>query len=311
MSITHFGNLLQNRLSVPVAVYCDHIYELNSYGDPSIFNTLVSTASDSEELRAALSARLSDRCLGEYTAKNCCTLSDFTFTKPFRPLEIWAVGVTYKRQASEHEADVRTRNLPQSGIYEYVYSSQRPEVFFKGFDRTSVGHSDSVAIRSDSQQTLPEAELVLLLGKNGVVLGYTIGNDLTAWDIELECPLFLSQAKIWDGCSSFGPLIALPSKLLDPSDLHLTCKVFRENTCVINSTGRTSGMSRTFSELVQCLTSNNSVPAGSLLFTGTCCVIPHDFRLQDGDIIEIFSPGIGKLTNTVGAHLGSCSTIHI
>ena len=160
--------------------------------------------------------------------------------KPLYPPEVWAVGVTYKRQALEHDKDLKKRKSDSKGIYSYVYSSERAEVFFKGFDRTCVGNLSPLFLRSDSKQTMPEAEMVLVLGEDGLPIGYTLGNDLTAWDIETESPLFLNQAKIWDGSSSIGPFIIPADQIVDPYLCMLKCVVKRDGREIIKSSGETS-----------------------------------------------------------------------
>ena len=72
---------------------------------------------------------------------------------------------------------------------------------------------------------MPEAEMVIVLGEDSMPIGYTLGNDLTAWDIETESPLFLNQAKIWDGCSSIGPFIVPADQIPDPYACKLICKL--------------------------------------------------------------------------------------
>ena len=215
------------------------------------------------------------------------------------PKEIWAVGVTYKRQVAEHEKDAANRKAPQLGIYEYVHKSKRAEVFFKGFERTCSRSNEDLFLRRDAGQVLPEAELVAVLGLEGGIVGYVLGNDLTAWDIELECPLFLNQAKIWNRSCSIGALMRVADDTFDPYDQTINCKVLRNGQEVINSSGVTSELARTIESMRDCLILDNDVPPESLLFTGTCCVVPHDFRLCAGDIVNIECEGLGVLTNVV------------
>ena len=222
--------------------------------------------------------------------------------KPLYPPEVWAVGVTYKRQALEHDKDLEKRKSDSKGIYSYVYSSERAEVFFKGFNRTCVGNLSSLFLRSDSKQTMPEAEMVLVLGEDGLPIGYTLGNDLTAWDIETESPLFLNQAKIWDGSSSIGPFIIPADQIVDPYLCMLRCVVKRDGKEIIKSSGETSQLKRSIEELCYFLKLHNKVPCGTILFTGTCCVIPHNFALEDNDEVIVSMSQIGELRNNILRH---------
>ena len=91
--------------------------------------------------------------------------------------EVWGFGVTYKRSAMDRDAD------SASDIYTRVYFGERPEVFFKATPPRCVGPNRAIAIRRDSNLTAVEPELAFVLGANGQIVGYTICNDVSAWDI--------------------------------------------------------------------------------------------------------------------------------
>jgi len=122
---------------------------------------------------------------------------------PIVSQEVWAAGVTYKRsrearmEESEKEADV----------YDRVYDAERPELFFKSTPHRVVGDAQAVVIRSDSSWNVPEAELALAVDRNGRIFGYSIGNDMSSRSIEGENPLYLPQAKIYDGSCALGPCL--------------------------------------------------------------------------------------------------------
>jgi 2-dehydro-3-deoxy-D-arabinonate dehydratase len=222
-----------------------------------------------------------------------------------RPVDIpeaWAVGVTYKRQASEHDKDLRTKKGKTDDIYQYVYHNERAEVFFKGFSRSIVGSGEDLWLRGDSSLVMPEAELVLVIGNDGLPVGYTLGNDLTAWDIESECPLYLNQAKIWSGSGSIGPWIIPIEDDVSPYTFNLRCQVIRNNKVELDVSGSTSELKRSVEELCYFMNYSNEVPAGSVLFTGTTCVIDHDFGLIENDLIKISTPKIGCLENGIKKH---------
>tara|TARA_B100000965_G_scaffold406313_1_gene444573 strand:+ start:658 stop:1584 length:927 start_codon:yes stop_codon:yes gene_type:complete len=221
--------------------------------------------------------------------------------KPIDTEEAWAVGVTYKRQAMEHDKDL-SKGKKKVDLYKYVYSNYRAEVFFKGLKRSIRGTNSDIKLRSDSKLVMPEAELVLIIGKNGLPVGYTLGNDLTAWDIEKECPLYLNQAKIWDGSGSFGPWIVPVEKIKNPYNLNINCKVIRKGKLILNSSGNTKDLKRSFEELCYFMNLSNNVSAGSILYTGTACVINHSFFLKKNDKVVIYNSLIGKLENKINLH---------
>src|ERR1700733_5940099 len=101
------------------------------------------------------------------------------------PPEVWASGCTYETSAAFRDAEHGTRE----GFYAHVYRAERPEIFFKGRARHCVGHNQPIGARADSRFTAPEPELAVILGGGGHILGYTLANDVSAWDIERENPL--------------------------------------------------------------------------------------------------------------------------
>ena len=123
----------------------------------------------------------------------------YRLDRPFDPSEVWAAGVTYKTSEME-----RMRESDTPDVYSKVYSSQRPEVFFKASSDRCVGPFESVGIRGDSDWNVPEPELAFVLYR-GDIVGYTIGNDMSSRAIEGENPLYLPQAKVFDRCCSIGP----------------------------------------------------------------------------------------------------------
>ena len=125
--------------------------------------------------------------------------------EPLAPVigqEIWAAGVTYYRSR-----DARMAESEQAGggsFYDRVYTADRPELFCKGSARTVVAPSGTVRIRADSAWNVPEPELTLAIDRGGRIFGYTIGNDMSSRDIEGENPLYLPQAKTYDGSCALG-----------------------------------------------------------------------------------------------------------
>jgi len=213
---------------------------------------------------------------------------------PLMPKEVWATGCTYEMSASFRDAEHGTRE----GYYRYVHLPEhRPEVFFKGTARVCVGPNRPIGIRSDSKFTAPEPELAVLLGARGKVYGYSIANDVSAWDIERENPLYLPQSKTYNACCSFGPVFVTPDEIPDPYALEMTCTVRRGDKITFQGATSTSKLGRKIETLVEYLFHSNSVPAGSLLLTGTGIIVKEDAALAAGDVIEITVPEIGTLSN--------------
>ncbi|HIA67079.1 TPA: 2-keto-3-deoxy-D-arabinonate dehydratase [Candidatus Poribacteria bacterium] len=212
---------------------------------------------------------------------------------PLDPPEAWGFGVTYKRSA-----DMRDKDSDQN-IYSRVYHAERPEMFFKGTATRCTGPNGAISIRSDSTFTAAEPELAYILGVNGEILGYTICNDVSAWDIERENPLYLPQSKIFTGCCAIGPMFVTPSEVDDPYHLNIKCQIFRNGQLAYQGEVNTSQINWKFETLTEFLRRDNPIPHGTVVSTGTGIITPEDMPLADGDIVEIEIDGLGKLSNPV------------
>ncbi len=217
---------------------------------------------------------------------------------PIDPPEVWGAGVTYKRSAEFRDEDAAAAQ-GQKGIYDHVYESPRPEVFFKATAARCVGPSAPVLIRSDSQLTAAEPELAIVLGTRGAILGFTACNDVSAWDIERENPLFLPQSKIYLGCCALGPCLVTADEIADPYALQIRCSIIRGGKTVFSQAVNTSQFHRRLEELVSWLLKDNVIPPGTVLSTGTGIMVPNELALRDGDQVDIEIQGIGRLSNPV------------
>jgi len=214
---------------------------------------------------------------------------------PIHSPEVWGCGVTYKRSAEMRDEDTGSAK----GIYDYVYFAPRPELFFKATTSRCSGPNDYISIRSDSELTAAEPELAYVLGRDRQIIGYTICNDVSAWDIERENPLYLPQSKIFYGCCALGPVLALTSEIQNPYRLGITCKIIRENRVIYSGEVNSSKIKRPFDELTDFLCRDNPILPGTVMTTGTGIMIPNDYALKPDDVVEIEIEGIGKLSNPV------------
>jgi 2-dehydro-3-deoxy-D-arabinonate dehydratase len=213
---------------------------------------------------------------------------------PVDPPEVWGCGCTYETSASFRDAEHGTRE----GMYAYVYREARPEIFFKGTARVCVASGQPIGIRSDSRFTAPEPELAVVLGKGGRIAGYTLANDVSAWDIERENALYLPQSKVYDGCCALGPVMVTADELADPYALEMTCTIMRGRKEIFSGSISTSRLHRKIETLIEFLTRSNRVPAGSVMLTGTGIIVPQEAALAPGDVVTIRVPEIGELVNT-------------
>jgi 2-dehydro-3-deoxy-D-arabinonate dehydratase len=214
---------------------------------------------------------------------------------PIDAQEVWGAGVTYERSkvAREEESE------QAATFYDKVYRAARPELFFKATPSRVVGPGVPIRVRRDTRWCVPEPELALVLSPDLRIVGFTIGNDVSARDIEGENPLYLPQAKMYDACCGLGPAVALASAVPDPRGLTIGLKIERGATTAFEGLTSVSRMARRFEDLVDWLGIDNQFPDGVVLLTGTGIVPPDDFTLQAGDVVSITVDGIGTLTNPV------------
>ena len=219
---------------------------------------------------------------------------------PVEAPEVWASGVTYERSKEARNEESQGAS-GQETVYDKVYQAERPEIFFKSTAARTVGPNRPVCIRSDSSWQVPEPELGLVLDRNGRILGYTVGNDMSCRDIEGENPLYLPQAKIWRRSCAIGPAVRLAETVANPYDLTIELRIYRGGELAVQGSASTGQLKRKLDELVSYLARDNELYDGTVLLTGTCIVPPGRFTLQPGDRIEIEITGIGTLVNPVAA----------
>jgi 2-dehydro-3-deoxy-D-arabinonate dehydratase len=215
---------------------------------------------------------------------------------PIQSQEVWASGVTYYNSKLGRQEE--SKEAGGGSFYAHVYEAERPEIFFKSTPHRVVGPNEKVRIRKDSTWDVPEPELTLLISSSGKIIGYTIGNDMSSRSIEGENPLYLPQAKSYDGSTALGPSILVIDQPL-PKETKIHLSILRHGNEVFSGTVGIDQIKRGFEELAGFLYRECSFPHGSFLMTGTGVVPGSDFTLQSGDEIIIEIDGIGVLSNTV------------
>ena len=208
--------------------------------------------------------------------------------------EIWGAGVTYSRS---RDARIEESGVPD--VYQRVYEADRPELFFKGTAARTVEPGGEIGIRIDSHASVPEPEIAIIINRFREVIGLTICNDMTARTIEGENPLYLSQAKIYYGSGSLGPVIKPIWDIKDLKEVGISATIERNNEIIWRAQTSLAALHRTFANLVDYLFNCQIFPDGVILSTGTGIVPPLDIALEAGDIVSISADHIGTLTNRV------------
>jgi 2-dehydro-3-deoxy-D-arabinonate dehydratase len=246
-----------------------------------------------DALRAVLAdaVRTSGRLLDESALRQRVILA------PVGTQEVWAAGVTYLRSKVARMEE--SKAAAGGSFYDKVYDADRPELFFKSMPHKVVAPGQPVRTRKDSKWNVPEPELALLVNARGAIVGYTIGNDMSSRDIEGENPLYLPQAKVYDGSCALGPCVLIVSDPL-PKETGIRIAIKRNGTNVFEGETSLAQMKRQLPELVEYLYRDHSFATGAFLLTGTGVVPPDSFTLRQGDEVSIAIDGIGTLTNAVG-----------
>lgn len=215
---------------------------------------------------------------------------------PIGNQEVWASGVTYFRS---REARIEESKEAKGGdFYARVYEADRPELFFKSPAYRTVGSGENIRIRADSKWNVPEPELTLFICSAGTIEGYTIGNDVSSRDIEGENPLYLPQAKSYNGATALGPCLLVTNGPIDP-DANISIEISRDSAVLFKEKISINQMKRKHKDLVAYLFRELDFPHGTYLMTGTGIIPSDDFTLHSGDIVKITIPEIGSLINTV------------
>jgi len=236
-----------------------------------------------------------EQLVGAVTSVSGDEVSDSPLLAPIDDMqEVWACGVTYLRSREARVSESDTQD-----VYEKVYDAERVEVFFKAIGWRVRGPRDPIRVRADSAWNVPEPELTLVLNRAGAIVGYTVGNDVSSRDIEGENPLYLPQAKVYEGSCSLGPGIVI-ADADEQRSLGIALSISRSGKTVFSGESSVTQLKRTLEEMGSWLYRELDFPGGAFLMTGTSLVPPDDFDLSSGDNVRI---NIGNLTleNVVSA----------
>ncbi|OCJ12951.1 fumarylacetoacetate hydrolase [Rhizobium sp. AC44/96] len=184
------------------------------------------------------------------------------------------------------------------------------EVFTKAPVLSSVGWGADVGLHPISTWNNPEPEIVLAVNSRGEIRGATLGNDVNLRDVEGRSALLLGKAKDNNASCSIGPFIRLFTDgytLDDVRNAELDLKVTGLDGFVLDGKSSMSKISRDPTDLVkQTCGAHHQYPDGFMLFLGTLFAPTQDrdapnqgFTHKVGDVVEISSPGLGALVNTV------------
>ena len=227
---------------------------------------------------------ISGNIFGRYQRKEALTpLADVKLLAPSEPTKIICVGRNYVEHAKELGNEV----------------PKVPLIFMKP-QSSIISNGETILLPAQSTQVEHEAELVVVIGKRGrhvtaenakkIILGYTVGNDVTARDLQNSDGQW-TRAKGFDTFCPFGPWIDTE---FDPSDAVITCRVNGQ----MRQMASTRDMVFNVGVLIAYISSVMTLEPGDLIFTGTPSGVGE---LKDGDEVSVEIEGLGIIKNKVKA----------
>jgi 2-keto-4-pentenoate hydratase/2-oxohepta-3-ene-1,7-dioic acid hydratase in catechol pathway len=209
-----------------------------------------------------------------------------------QPEKIICVGLNYADHAKESNMDIPTY-----------------PVLFSKFNNALAAHNQVISLPKNAEKFDYEVELVIVIGKEAVnvskdealsyVFGYTVGNDLSARDLQFRSGQWL----LGKTCDHFGPIgpYLVTADELDPSNLNIECKVNGE----VRQSANTRDMIFDCATLVSYLSQHITLKPGDIIFSGTPEGVILGYPeakqvwLKSGDEVQVSVENIGTLVNVL------------
>lgn len=220
--------------------------------------------------------------LGEFSRQEVDRdLEGLKLLPPVVPGKIICIGRNYVAHAKEQNLEV----------------PEVPLIFLKP-PTALIGSGGTIIRPPQSEQVEHEAELVIVIGRRGRwiqaeeahqhILGYTVGNDVTARDLQWRDDQW-TRAKGFDTFCPLGPWLETE---FDPADAMVSCHVNGE----LRQMGSTRDMVFSTRQLIAYISSVMTLEPGDAIFTGTPAGVGP---LLAGDVVEASVEGLGVLRNPV------------
>lgn len=206
------------------------------------------------------------------------------------PEKILCVGLNYLPHIKEADMD-----FPES------------PVLFSKFNNALTGHKKCIPLPKGAQKFDYEAELVMVIGKEArnvsedealsYVYGYSVGNDVSARDLQMKTGQWL-LGKTLDSFAPIGPSL-VTSDEVNPTNLSIECRVNGE----LRQSSNTKNMIFSCANLVSYISQYMTLKPGDIIFSGTPegVILGYSLDQQEwlraGDEVEVAIESIGKLKN--------------
>ena len=224
---------------------------------------------------------LDDPIMGAELGKESAPLSTVKLLAPVIPGKVVCIGMNYRAHAAEISIDV----------------PDEPLIFFKPTSAI-IGPEDSIVLPRQSDQIELEIELAIVIGKQAKeisaseakshIFGFTIGNDVTARDLQFSDTQW-ARSKGFDTFCPLGPWIETE---LDTSAIKLESRINGRS----HQRSKSSDMITDVYEIVSHVSQNLTLFPGDVILTGSPAGLA---RIQAGDQVECEITGIGVLHNPV------------
>jgi 2-keto-4-pentenoate hydratase/2-oxohepta-3-ene-1,7-dioic acid hydratase in catechol pathway len=202
------------------------------------------------------------------------------------------VGINYPDRAAEYKANSEAPKYPN---------------LFCRFPTSLVGAEQPIVRPKVSDKFDYEGEIVIIIGKEGrhvpkesalsMIGGFTLGNEGSVRDWLRHGTLNVTQGKNFDKSGSLGPWIETDLDTSKP--LRVTCKVNGE----VRQDDTTDRLTWGFAWLINYISTFATLKPGDYIWTGTPTGAGVHRNpavwLKPGDVVEVSSPQIGVLRNTV------------
>lgn len=193
---------------------------------------------------------------------------------------VFGAGLTF--QISE---EALAKGLQDKPLYTKTYLADRPMIFFKSFPHEVVPSGGSIRNKKTAKRMIPETEVVILFNAFAEPVAISIGNDVTAVDLEQENSLYQPYAKYFHGSTSIGPYWRWLEE--DMATCSLQLKVTRDSNALAKYEYALENTRRSFTELGKFLFEDRVFPHGVCLFFGCNRSLPESFSLKSGDLVEL------------------------
>jgi len=238
-----------------------------------------------------------------------------------RIIQVISVAYTYQVSLAFRRRETASLAAHHSSQY------QDFSFFLKGYPETVVCDGENLIMRRDPETGAtanhwPEPELAVLLGPNHQIVAYSLANDFTAHSVELRGRTAEFDGtffgKRWPGSCAIGPRWFAPDEVGDDSRLDIGLKIVRADQIVYNHTYNTSRRRYPFNEIPAMIVKYASefahnpppskrilidngdlLPPGTVILLGTGIIVKEQYYSQPGDILTVYSPKLGELTNQV------------